>query len=300
MNRKLFLRMLLVSALSSPFVSAGEDAAPKAPVRVLVLDGFSNHDWRHTTRRIRDILDAAGGFEVTVSTFPEAGPDREAWLPPFSKCDVVVQTCNDIGGGPRWPRAAEQALEDFVRGGGGMFVYHSGNNAFPAWEEYNRMIGLGWRKKDYGFAITVGDDGTLTRLPAGQGGSTGHGERINALLHRRGDAPIHRGLPREWRAADLEIYRYARGPAEELEVLSYARDPQTGLNFPVEWTVEYGRGRVYNSTFGHVWHDQKDPEGMRCAGFQTVMVRAVEWLAGREPRADVPADFPTAEKVSLR
>ena len=39
---------------------------------------------------------------------------------------------------------------------------------------------------------------------------------------------------------------------------------------------------------------------MRCAGFQTVMVRAVEWLAGREPRADVPADFPTTEKVSLR
>jgi hypothetical protein len=38
---------------------------------------------------------------------------------------------------------------------------------------------------------------------------------VDALLVRLGDHPIHAGLPRQWVAADLEIYRYARGAAEK-------------------------------------------------------------------------------------
>lgn len=64
MNRHLFLRLMILSAISAPFVVPG---AETALIRVLVLDGFSNHDWRHTTRRIRGILDAAGGFDTCPS-----------------------------------------------------------------------------------------------------------------------------------------------------------------------------------------------------------------------------------------
>jgi hypothetical protein len=39
---------------------------------------------------------------------------------------------------------------------------------------------------------------------------------------------------------------------------------------------------------------------MRCAGVQTVLVRALHWLAKREIVSAVPADFPNAEKVSVR
>mgnify|MGYP006180946763 CR=1 FL=1 len=31
----------------------------------------------------------------------------------------------------------------FVRNGGGLYVWHAGNNAFPHWPAYNDMIGLG-------------------------------------------------------------------------------------------------------------------------------------------------------------
>jgi type 1 glutamine amidotransferase len=99
---------------------------------------------------------------------------------------------------------------------------------------------------------------------------------------------------------DIEIYRYARGPAENLTPIAYAKEPQTGLQFPVEWTVQYGKGRVFVSTYGHVWANMADPKGMRCAGFQTIMIRALKWLAGRDPGDAAPADFPTAEHVSLR
>ena len=101
-------------------------------------------------------------------------------------------------------------------------------------------------------------------------------------------------------AADIEVYRYGRGPAENLTVLSHAKDPKLGINFPVEWTVAYGKGRVYNSTLGHVWKDQAEPQGIRCAGFQTLLQRTVQWLAGQEVDSSVPADFPTKDTARLR
>jgi hypothetical protein len=39
---------------------------------------------------------------------------------------------------------------------------------------------------------------------------------------------------------------------------------------------------------------------MRCAGVQTMIVRAVQWLANRPVTFPVPADFPTAETTSIR
>jgi type 1 glutamine amidotransferase len=51
---------------------------------------------------------------------------------------------------------------------------------------------------------------------------------------------------------DIEVYHYARGPAQNPEVLSWGFDPETKRNWPLEWTVRYGQGRVYTSTFGHV------------------------------------------------
>ena len=159
------------------------------------------------------------------------------------------------------------------------------------------MIGLGWRNKDFGWAITVTPEGEILRIPAGQGDKTNHGKRFDAVLTRLGDHPIHQGLPKRFKAADLEVYRYARGPAENLTVLSYARDPETGFNFPVEWTVSYGKGWVYNSTFGHVWKNDVNPPGARCVAFQTLLVRAVEWLAKDEVITPVPGNFPNALSV---
>ncbi|MES1168634.1 MAG: hypothetical protein ABUL61_05645, partial [Oleiharenicola lentus] len=67
---------------------------------------YSNHDWRLTTALIRGILEATGIFKVEVSTAPEAkdAPGWDTWRPRFSDHDVVIQTCNDLGGGPPWPR----------------------------------------------------------------------------------------------------------------------------------------------------------------------------------------------------
>jgi hypothetical protein len=239
---------------------------------------------------------------VDVSTSPAdaAAPGWDRWRPDFSAYDVVVQTCNDIGGGPSWPAPVRESFEKFVRRGGGVYVWHSGNNAFPDWPAYNDIIGIGWRKRDFGHALVVSDDGKVARIPPGQGEDTGHGPRFDALVRRIGDHAIHAGLPRAWLAADIEVYYHVRGPAKNVAVLSFAREPRTGLNWPIEWTVRFGRGRVYTSTLGHVWKGDVQPVTVRDAGVQTLLVRALQWLAKRPVTWPVPEDFPTATATSIR
>lgn len=289
------LAILLVSASALP-------AEVSPPIRVLIIDGFSNHDWTRTTALIRAVLEPAGRFQVDVATCP-ARSDDPAWAsfhPRLSGYDVVLPNCNSLGNGGQWPPPLREDFVRFVREGGGAFIFHSANNAFAGWSEYDRLIGLGWRGVQDGTALRIEPDGNIRRLPPGEGKGTSHGPRGDRLVHRLGDHPIHAGLPRAWMAAMIEVYTHARGPAEDLEVLSWAEDPATQTRWPIEWTVRFGKGRVYNSTFGHVWKGETEPPGMRCAGFQTVFVRALQWLAQRPIDASVPPDFPGGTSASLR
>jgi hypothetical protein len=292
---KLFLYVLILLVSFPALASA-------SPIRVLIVDGFSNHDWQQTTALIRGIIEPTGLFAVAVSTAPPTAgsPGWDTWRPNFSQYDVVIQNSNDIFGGPSWPQAVQKEFEKFVVAGGGVYIWHSANNAFVDWPAYNEMIGLGWRKKDFGFAVTVDEREHLLRIRAGDGLDTGHGARINTVVKRLGNHPIHAGLPRQWLTPDIEVYFYARGPAKNINVISYGFDPQTKMNWPLEWTVKYGKGLIYTSTFGHVWTGDVQPERMRCAGVQTVVIRALQWLARRHVTFPVPADFPTVDTLSIR
>lgn len=145
----------------------------------------------------------------------------------------------------------------------------------------------------------VGEQGKLERIPAGEGRGTYHGPRVDTVIHRLGNHPIHAGFPRRWKTPSLEIYKYARGPAKQLAVLSYAHDVETGRNWPIEWVVGYGKGNVYNSTFGHVWKGDNEPESIRCVGFRTTLVRALEWLATGRTTGPLPLEFPSENSMQL-
>jgi hypothetical protein len=274
-------------------------------IKVLIIDGVSNHNWKLNTALLRGILEPSGLFDVSVSTSPPSAtsPGWDQWRPHFSDCDVVIQTYNDIHGGPPWPQEVKSAFVSFVKNGGGCFIYHSANNAFPDWPEYNDIIGLGWRKVDYGNALQMSADGVITTLAPGEGRATGHAPRQDVLVHTLGDHPIHQGFPSTWKSPMLEVYYDARGPAKNIQVLSYGQDPKYKDYWPLEWTVTYGAGRVYASSFGHVWSDEsetKQPVDLLAADEQTLIQRAIQWLARRPITVPVPPDFPTAQKTSLR
>jgi len=140
----MIFRFLLVLQL----VTACAQAATK--LSALIVDGMNNHDWAAGTRAIQAILEGSGRFTVEVCTWPKR--------PEFRGHDVVINNFN--GGhtatGTRWPREVEQALVEYVRGGGGLVVFHAANNAFLEWPEYNEMISLGWRDRGFGPSIAIG------------------------------------------------------------------------------------------------------------------------------------------------
>jgi type 1 glutamine amidotransferase len=112
--------------------------------------------------------------------------------------------------------------------------------------------------------------------------------------------PINEGVPKSWKTPDIEVYTHARGPAENITILSYGRHIATDTYWPLEWVVRYGEGRVYSSSFGHIWEsDDGIPDRVRCAGFQTSLIRAAEWLATGAVTYPIPEDFP-ADSIVIR
>jgi type 1 glutamine amidotransferase len=220
----------------------------------------------------------------------------------FSKYDVVIQTSNNIWEPHlRWPLAAEKELEKYVGNGGGLYILHSGNNAFSHWSEYDKMIGLGWRPKTFGYALEIDKDWNIIRYEPGEGRDTGHGDRFNAVIQKLNQHPINKNYPEQWQTVNTEVYYFPRGSAENLTVLSYAYD-STGTQkmWPVEWVVRYGKGRVYNSSMGHLWRGETYPPAYRCVGFQTTLIRATEWVATGKVTYPIPGNFPTKDSPSLR
>lgn len=287
--------LLLLSSLT--FSQANADK-----IEVLIVDGFSNHDWKQTTFVVKTILENSGLFNVAISTSPSEPGDEgwKIWRPSFMDYDVIIQNSNNIHNKDiRWPGKVEDALEDYVKSGGGLYVLHSANNAFADWPEYNLMIGLGWRSPEEGIALQVGENGQIIEVPIGEGKKTFHGPRNDEIIYVLNDHPINSGFPKAWLTPNMELYKYARGPAKNLTVLSYAKDTETKMNWPVEWTVAYGKGRVYNSSMGHLWKGETYPPSYRCVGFQTTLIRATEWLATGKTSYELPEDFPTELDMSL-
>src|SRR3954462_7803461 len=113
----LLLPTLTILSVAGIGDSAG--AAHTAKIKVLIVDGFSNHDWKQTTQLIRGILEPTQLFDVHVSTSPPTNksPGWDTWRPKFADYDVVIQTCNDINNGTAWPREVRVDFERFVAEG---------------------------------------------------------------------------------------------------------------------------------------------------------------------------------------
>lgn len=331
---------LFCVALSQAAVTSN---AIDQPIRVLIIDGRNNHAWEGTTTSIRQTLFQTGACStVDVSTspirYPKPYPARprnttaeqlveydsavatwraeekkyeasiagewDQWRPNFADYDVVVDNYD----GPEWPAAVKDDFVDFVRNGGGVIVLHAANNCFPDWDEFNQMLGLGWRKTHQGIRVAIepATDETL-RQPVGDGPNSGHGSKHPFVVTSRAiEHPIMKGLPVEWMHGKDELYHAMRGPAKGVEVLATAfsdtKQRGTGLHEPVVWATHFGKGRVVTNTMGHYWIGGAGPtmrHSLHCVGFQTVLSRSCQWAAGRDVTVDVPDEFPPPDEVSI-
>jgi type 1 glutamine amidotransferase len=318
------LGMLAVLVAALPALAADK---PADKIRVILIDGQNNHNWRATTPLMKKELETCGRFTVDVATAPEkptppAKPKdlndeaaqakyKEA-LAVFKEKDTIYQQKMakfhpDLSSyavllsnynGDSWPKEFQKEVEDRLRDGKiNLAIVHAANNSFGGWEEYNRMIGMGWRGNNFGERLTLDADGKEVRVPKGKGPGAGHGAYHPFLVTLRdAEHPITKGMPREWMHAGDELYHGMRGPIENVHLLATAFSDKskggTGEHEPMIWTVSYDKGRVFHTPMGH------DDRSMRCLGFVGTLRRGTEWAATGKVTLPLPDNFPTADKTS--
>ncbi|WZO99402.1 ThuA domain-containing protein [Isosphaeraceae bacterium EP7] len=292
-------RTLPLAALLVAGLAATADAADR--LKVLLIDGQNNHNWKAMQPVLVDALTSTGRFDVDVATTPPPKSPASAWdsfRPDFSKYAAVVSNYN----GEAWPEPLKTSLEKYVSGGGGLVVVHAANNAFAEWPAWNEMIGMGWRDSKFGERLTVDDSGKVVKSAKGEGPGAGHGPaHAYPVVVRDADHPITKGMPARWAHPTDELYHGQRGPVEHMHILATAYSDKakggTGTNEPMAWTIPVGKGRVFTTVLGHVNGD--DTTAIRCVGFQSLLSRGAEWAATGKVTLPLAADFP-AEAVKVR
>lgn len=265
----MFRRSLTMVAGTLLILAAPLRAEEKMPIRVLIITGDHGHDWKETTPFIQGLLTKAG-MTVDVSETPGKG------LTPanLARYDVLLLNYKDTkNGGPdtRWSDDNKKAFTEAVRDGKGLVVYHHASSAFVGGtefdKEFEKVIAGGWRKQG------------------------NHGKRHEfAVTIRKNDHPITKDLPPEFAHANDELYQNSVMFPESV-VLATAfsdmkKDPKnTDKHEPVVWVATYGKGRVYENVLGH------DVAAMKSPGFQTLLIRGVEWAATGEVRYPVPDEL---------
>jgi type 1 glutamine amidotransferase/HEAT repeat protein len=241
---RLFFPVLAVLLAFTPVLPV--DAAERA-VRVLILSGQNNHDWKATTPKLISILEPGGRFALEVTEEPEKL--TEATL---AKFDVLLSNWNSFGlKNGDWPETARQAYVKFVREGRGVVIVHAGSSSFNNWEDYHKIAGAAW------------------------GEATGHGpvHEFEVKIVDR-EHPITRGLG-AFQIRD-ELWHRAWSIAERhvLATAFSAKDKGgSGADEPVAFTTAFGKGRCFTLLLGH------NAEAMEFAGFRALLRRGTEWAA---------------------
>lgn len=244
--------------------------AESKPVRVLILSGLNNHDWRATTPVLKTMFENCDRFSPVDVTEKPAELTAEL----LAKYDVLVSNWTPFPDTARlWPPETERVFLDFVNNGGGFVVVHAASCTFPTWPEFQRLIALTW-----------------------QADHTSHTQYHTFKVSMRpGEHPITRGMP-DFYTTDELYQNMVQVIPQELRVLctAFAAPDKngTGRDEPMLVWTEMGKGRGVNLVLGH------DVPAMENLGFRTLLLRATEWAATGDVTIPIPDGWPSAAEAA--
>lgn len=203
----------------------------------------------------------AKGYAVETSEDPALFDDAEK-LRRFNAIVLVSTTTKRDDPATEWLTGTRRdALQVFVRGGGGIVGIHGAADSHYGWDWYGRMIGA-----------------RFARHPAG----TPKGSLTRAEL----DHPSIRDLPSAFEAVDEWYWFDDLDPRlRPLLTLDPASIGEKGANpRPLAWAHAFEGGRVFYTGLGHTAEAWSDP---RVVGH---VMGGLDWAVGRGARPMVVID----------
>lgn len=213
----------LVSAFAAAAVASPAAAAPPRLLVVTVTKGF-RHDSIPTAEKLAERLATqSGAFTVDYARTDEElaarlGPKgRDAYAGVY-----FAQTSGDL------PIPDPQGFVDWIAAGHAFVGTHSASDTFPGFAPYLDMLG--------GHFLRHGPKHVTVDL------------RVKDPSHE-----VAKAIPQPLQVLD-EIYEFERYDPARVRLLLYvARHPETGApgEYPLAWTREHGKGRVFYTALGH-------------------------------------------------
>ncbi len=261
--------MIIATGWAVAVVADEPAAKPAGKIRLLILSGANNHDWKSTTPLLRKMYEQSGRFTVSVT---EDVPSLKA--ADFARYDALV--CNYTTypnmAGHRWPAETEKAFLDYIAAGHGLVLFHAASTAWNDWPEFGELIGLTWQKN----ASAHGDYHSFTVT----------------IVDR--EHPVTRGMKNFQHVKDELYHRQLKHATAHVLATAYSAKSKrgTGNDEPMVVVTEHGRGRVFHNAMGH------DVAAMRGVPWQTLMLRGTEWAATGRVTIPIPADWPEPQPAA--
>jgi len=258
---------LLVANRSGQAFADDNRARPASDaLRVLIIAGQGDHDWRATVPFLRRILADTGRFDVRVCEAPAGLTART-----LAGFDVLVDDC----GASASDSDTGKAIAGFVESGKGLVVTHgalSFSKSMHAAYGDNQQT----RSRSSG---TV--SGYWPAFPPG--GSPPPVHFLEVKIAQPGH-PIGQGVKSEFKIAD-GVYRgmTVRPGADVIATVLADAESAGEKAEPVLIASGHGNGRVFCTALGH------DLAAMQETAFITTFARGTEWAA--TGKVTLPADL---------
>lgn len=230
---------------------AADDASEKT-LNVLLVTGGCCHDYDFQTKALQLALKERG-VKANWTVINEGGNGTEAQI--------------DLYNDPNWAKGAD-------------VVIHNECFANTDDSEYIRRITDAHRQGTPAVVIhcamhtyrsaTIDDWRELLGVTSRRHEHQGR-YRINVVA---ADHPIMKDFPQGHTSAMDELY-VIEETGDQTTVLATSVSEVDGKSHPVYWTNQFGKARVFGTTYGHSRETFEDP------AFLGAVTRGIEWAAGR-------------------
>jgi type 1 glutamine amidotransferase len=213
--------------------------------RVVIVTGensYAGHVWKETSAEIKSILEADKNLRVTLEPDPNfiaAGA--------FLGYDAAVFDFRNAKPLEKDEKVQANILK-FLGDGKGLVVIHWADGAFPYWPEFVNIVGRAQQSK---------------HDPRGP-------FAVQIVNHNH---PVTRGM-KDFQTDD-ELYYDTKEGDRPIEILATAHSKVMDKDFPMALTVQYGRGRVFNTPMGH------DVKALRVPEVAELIRHGTAWAAGQ-------------------